>query len=88
MGVDTDVVLQVDPRRESGVQLLEGAEACTLRFALKIVFYRFIDGFHFSLAITLEGFVVDLADVKLGEDPGELLGDINTAVVQVIPNSG
>jgi len=30
---------------------------------------------------------VELGGAELGEDPGELLGDVHRAIVQIMPNS-
>jgi hypothetical protein len=58
--VDADVVLEVDPGRESGVEFLEGLEAGALRFALEIVLDGLVDGFDLALAVGLVGLVVKL----------------------------
>ena len=85
--MNADVVLDVGPRRESGVELFESLESGALCFALEIVLDDLVDGFDLALAIGLVGFVVELGRAELGEYPGELLGDINRSVVQEIPNS-
>jgi hypothetical protein len=85
--VDTDIVLEVDPGRESGVEFLEGLEPRALGFALEIILDGFVERFDLPLAVGLVGLVVELGGPELGEDPGELLGDVDGSVVQVMPNS-
>jgi hypothetical protein len=85
--VDTDIILEVDPGRESGVEFLEGLEAGALRFALEIVLDGLVDGFDLALAVGLVGLVVKLDRLELSEYPGKLLGDVDRAIVDVMPNS-
>ena len=83
LGMDAEVVLEVDPGGESGVELFEGLEAGALGFALEVVFDGLVDRFDLAFAVGLVGLVVKLGRFELAEDPGELLGDVNRTVIQI-----
>src|SRR5208337_1528272 len=83
LGMDTEVVLEVHPCGEGGVQLFKGLESGTLGLSLEVVFDGLVDRFDFALAVGLVGLMVELCRLELTKDPGELLGDINRPIVQV-----
>ena len=83
--MDAEVVLEVDPGGEGGVQLFEGLESGALGFGLEVVLDGLVDRFDLALAVGLVGLVVELGRLELAEDPGELLGDVDRTVVQIDP---
>jgi hypothetical protein len=54
---------------------------------LEIVLDGLVDGFDLALAVGLVGLVVKLDRLELSEYPGKLLGDVDRAIVDVMPNS-
>jgi hypothetical protein len=67
--VDAEVVLEVDPGRESGIELFEGLKASELGFTLKVVLDDLVDGFDLALAVSLVGLVVELGGLEFSENP-------------------
>ena len=87
-GENAGVVLQVHPRPEGGVQLVDGADAGDLGLALELVLDDLVGGFDLALAVGLIGRVADPLDVQFDQDGEQVAGYVNFPVIHVIPNSG
>ena len=82
-GVNADVVFEIDPGSEGGVEFVEGGEPGALGFGLEIIFDDLVDRFNFAFTVRLVGLVVEFGRCELRENPCKLLGDIDRTVIQV-----
>ena len=81
--VEAGVVLQLHPGPEGGVQLVDGAHAGDLGFALELVLDGLVGGLDLAFAICLIGWVAHPLDTQLDQDGEQVAGEIDLAAVYV-----